>query len=552
MRTAFIAGLCAAALSAAAQAQSPLSVEPGAVQRRSQETLDFYRLERQLQQPEERGPVIDKPAGPGEQKPAEPEQQVEVSRIETDPSEVLTQEEIRAITSAVEGKRVAIAELFDVVNRLNNLYASKGCVTCRAFLPPQDVKEGVVKIRLVEGRLGSVVIEDNQHTRAEFIRDRIHLQGGELFSLKQLEDDLVRLNGTNELKARAQLKPGEAFGTVDTVIRVSEPPLWQAILFADNAGRDTIGEYRVGLIVINSSLTGNSDPLTVTLYGAEGTDAVSASYSVPVSTYGTRLTAFYDWSQIQVENGPFAPLDISGHAWTAGASLSHPFIVTPESRLSGFVGYNAKRSTTQFGPATITDIDVRSVPYGIEFQRVDDSGVLFTRQFLTTGFDEWGGDRSFFKYNGDLTRSWLFNRGYVALLRGGWQWADVDLLPPSEQFQVGGTATVRGYTEGLLIGDTGWFLSAEYQVPIDPPAGAGPGPGSYQVRGFAFVDAGAAYPFRPGGGTNGQDYLYSVGVGALINLPLRLVARVALGVPLTHPAGDDQSAKIHFYVQTSF
>lgn len=551
MKAVLFAGLGVAALSGAAQAQSPLSVDPGAVQRRGQETLDFYRLERQLRQPEERGPVIDRPAVPGAPAPEDARRELQVNRIETDPSELLTAEEIRAVTAAVEGRRVTIEQLFEVVNRLNDLYASKGCVTCRAFLPPQDVEGGVVKIRLVEGKLGKVIVEGNRHTRSDFVGDRIHLKPGELFSVQQLEDDLVRFNGTTDLRLRARLQPGEAFGTVDAVVQVAEPPLWQGIVFADNAGRDTVGEYRLGLIVVNSSLTGNADPLTLTVYGAEGTEAFSASYGVPVGTRGTRLTAFYDRNAIDVVNGPFVPLDISGSSWTAGANLSHPFIVTPQARLSGFVGFTAKRSTTQFGPATLNDIDVRSTPYGVEYQDVDATGVLFTRHTFTNGFDRLGGDRSFFKYNGDFNRSWVRPRGELAILRGSWQWSDSDLLPPSEQFQVGGTATVRGYSEGLLIGDNGWFLSAEYQLPIDPPGGA-PGPGGYQFRGFAFVDAGAAYPFRPGGGTRGEDYLYSAGIGALINLPLRITARLAIGVPLTKPANDDQTAKVHFYVQTSF
>lgn len=551
MRAVLIPGVAVAVLAGAAQAQSPLSVDPGAVQRRGQETLDFYRLERQLQQPGERGPVIDRPAAPGALAPEDARRELQVNRIETDPSELLSAEEIRAVTGAVEGRRVTIEQLFEVVNRLNDLYASRGCVTCRAFLPPQDVEGGVVKIRLVEGKLGRVIVEDNQHTRSDFVGDRIHQKPGELFSLQQLEDDLVRLNGTTDLRLRARLQPGEAFGTVDTVVQVAEPPLWQGVVFADNAGRDTVGEYRLGLIVINSSLTGNADPLTLTVYGAEGTEAFSASYGVPVGTWGTRLTAFYDWNSIDVVKGPFEPLDISGHAWTAGANLSHPLRVTPEARLSGFVGFNAKRSTTQFGPATLTEVQVRSVPWGVEYQNVDATGVLFTRHTLTNGFDRWGGDRSYFKYNGDLNRSWLRPRGELAILRGSWQWSDSDLLPASEQFQVGGTATVRGYSEGLLIGDNGWFLSAEYQLPIDPPGGA-PGPGGYQFRGFAFVDAGAAYPFRPDNGTRGEDYLYSVGIGAQVSLPLRLTARLAIGIPLTHPANDDQTAKVHFYVQTSF
>jgi hemolysin activation/secretion protein len=113
-------------------------------------------------------------------------------------------------------------------------------------------------------------------------------------------------------------------------------------------------------------------------------------------------------------------------------------------------------------------------------------------------------------------------------------------------------AKVRGYTENLLIGDSGWFASAECQVPLDPrPGSPAAGPSGFQARGCALLDGRAAYPYRTNGGTNGDDYLYSVGVGAQANLPIGLLARLVVGVPLTHPAGDDQAVKLLFYVQAT-
>lgn len=529
-------------------AQDLRSVDPGAVQQRQEDLQELRRLERDLGRdaaPAE--PVIEAPEGPGEQRPADGARTLVVQEIRVGDSEVLSPEEIRGIVGPLEGRRVTIAELFGAVNALNELYGERGCVTCRAFLPPQDVAGGVVRLQLVEGRLGALRVEGAEHTRPGFVERRIRLPEGELFDLGQLERELLRLNATTDLATRARLEPGEAFGMVDAVVQVREPPRWEGAIFADNAGRDTIGEYRLGATAINASLTGRADPLTLSVYGAEGTRALSGSYSTPLGTRGTRATLFADYSEIEIVDGPFEVLDITGEAWSAALELSHPLRITPELRVQGFASYGAKSSETDFGTATITDIDVRTAGLGIDARHARPGRVLATRHFVSVGLDDGGGDHSFFKYNGAVTGTLLFADGGAALLRALWQWSDLRNLPPAEQFQLGGTATVRGYEEGLLIGDRGWLASAEYQF----PAVAGADVAGAPVRGLLFADAGAAFPDRPGG-ADADDYLYSVGLGVLASLPGGVSLRALAGFPLTAPEGESQSPRLHLYVQRGF
>ena len=59
------------------------------------------------------------------------------------------------LTDSVIGKNVTFKELQDLIENFNYLYATKGYVTARAFLPPQTIENGVVKINLVEGTVGN-------------------------------------------------------------------------------------------------------------------------------------------------------------------------------------------------------------------------------------------------------------------------------------------------------------------------------------------------------------------------------------------------------------
>ena len=65
---------------------------------------------------------------------------VYVNSIEVSPSEILTKEEINNIIQPLVGKNVFINDLQKAIDDINNLYAQKGFVTARAFLPELDGK----------------------------------------------------------------------------------------------------------------------------------------------------------------------------------------------------------------------------------------------------------------------------------------------------------------------------------------------------------------------------------------------------------------------------
>jgi len=75
---------------------------------------------------------------------------VYVNSIEVSPSEILSREEINNVIGQYVGRNVFISDIQAAINGLNNLYAEKGFVTARAYLPEQTVSNGNIKIELIE------------------------------------------------------------------------------------------------------------------------------------------------------------------------------------------------------------------------------------------------------------------------------------------------------------------------------------------------------------------------------------------------------------------
>jgi hemolysin activation/secretion protein len=524
---------------------------PGTVQQEQGRTLQYYELQKRLREaPPAEGELIED--GTAKPPPAEvPREEVRlfVRRIETPPSQVLPRAELTAITATVEDREVGLAELFEVLDRINALYRAKGCVTCRAFLPPQKVQDGTVEIRLVEGKLGAVTVEGATYIREDFILERIRSAPGEVLRVRDLERDLAFINNTNDFKTAARLKPGASYGTVDAVIVAQEPQRLNLTVFGDNAGRDDIGRNRVGLVMNARSLFGRSDPLTVTATGADGTMAGTVGYSIPVTTRGTRIGAQYDYSAIDIRSGPFAPLDITGTASNAGLSLSQPLFVDTNTRLNLVLGYNTRDTITKLAGTPVTRADTRNVTLGFDVQRFDRGGVWYARPYVTIGMERFGGDLGFVKLNADGVWSRSYDSGLSTVVRGSFQLSDTSRLPAFEQFFVGGMATVRGYREGVLIGDRGYFVSAEAQFPLWPVPASGTG--ADKLRAVVFFDQGAAFPERGNGeGWNWSDFLVSTGGGITLNLSRYLSGRAILGLPLAERGPNPPDWVFHVYVQS--
>jgi hemolysin activation/secretion protein len=141
--------------------------------------------------------------------------------------------------------------------------------------------------------------------------------------------------------------------------------------------------------------------------------------------------------------------------------------------------------------------------------------------------------------------------GTYAIFRSAAQLTPQMLLP-AQQYQLGGTYTVRGYKEGQFVGDAGYLFSAEWRTPfvLFPKTWTIPKT-DYKLRDniqlVSFADFGGSFTNSPAPGIHSRDYALGTGVGIRANLTRHIAGRVDLGVPLK---GDSRSPRVHFGLET--
>ena len=207
-----------------------------------------------------------------------------LSSVRFTKSELLTPEELKAIVLPYLGKETRLSDLNRMVAEINAAYQAKGIFTATALLPKQDVTGGAVIIRLVEGKLGEMLIEGNSYVPAPYVRDWVTLpEDKTLLDMNALEGDILEFNRVNDARLQAELRAGKDFGLTDIVMVVDEPLQNDVQLFVDNYGYESSGENEVGAIYRRQGVFTGSDRGLLYALASDGNQAFTSIYSAPVN-----------------------------------------------------------------------------------------------------------------------------------------------------------------------------------------------------------------------------------------------------------------------------
>ena len=274
---------------------------------------------------------------------------VYIGTVTIDNSEILSPDEINAIISKLEGRNVTIAEIQQVVNEINRLYATKGFVTARAYLPEQTITGGNIRIGLIESKVGNVTVEGNKWTRTKYITDRVAQEQDSVFDIVELEKDVVSFNRYNEgVSLKANLKAGTAPGTTDIELKAEEKFPFHLVGVMDNAGRYSTGRIRGGAMIYADSLFKNRDKLSIGTYLSGGATSPFFDYNFPVNKKDGRVGFLFTSTFAKVKYGAYTPLDIRSHGYQYSLYYSQPLIRKPDFELKSYAALNYKRARVSY------------------------------------------------------------------------------------------------------------------------------------------------------------------------------------------------------------
>jgi hemolysin activation/secretion protein len=409
--------------------------------------------------------------------------------------------EIAGLTGPYENRAVSSAELQSLRVALTRLYVDKGYVSSGVLLPDQEVKEGVVVYRAVEGSLTRVELVGDAATSPRYVASRINrfvhrpLRVDDLqYALRYLEQD------PNIARLDAALAPGDAAGEAVLRVGVDDEPRFSLGLGADNHRSSSTGAERGTVFFSTRNLTGFGEEFRATVGSSEGTTEGSAILAVPLTARNVSLQFYYSNSDADIVEDAFEELDIQSESESRGVRLEAPLVENLDTRFSAVLGFESNTSVTtllgerfSFSPGAQDGESETAVAIGgLEVTHRGESAVGALRLTYRQGidaldatifepqtelerlFNPTGADGEFTAYQAQATYIQRLNG--VPFLRGLNERAQFvfrtaaqisqDPLLSLEKFAVGGVNTVRGVPENLLVRDNGVAATIELHVPI--------------------------------------------------------------------------------------
>ena len=474
-----------------------------------------------------------------------------LKRLIFDKSDLLSDDFLENIASRYQGKQVGLSDIKDIIAEVDEEYKKKGFYAAKAYVPNQDIKDKILKVNLIEGKVNKINVKDNKSTNEKFVRSNIGVKSGDYLNIKEVQDNILMFNAANDIKTRIAMAPGDAFATTDLDVIVEEPERVSVSAFVDNAGQKSTGLYRAGAIASIRSLTGYRDNLNLGGVVSEGSNAFFGSFDIPEPILGSRIGVGMDYSDTEIVGGDLRALDVTGNFYNYYFYIKRPVYVTDSFVNNVNFTTNFKNGASYIGDFRTQKVYTDSWSLSWDSLKLFAGGYFYNQLSVTNGVKLIDGDTEFwrFNYNGEFHYNIWDNIAYNVKAKA--QYSAQSFLPSSEQFQIGGVNSVRGYTEGMLVGDKGFAIMNEFQYDVKPLLKDSEWLSSAKV--YAFFDFGHVYAKDSNNLKNENDALiYSTGVGARLGLLDRVDANVTLAFPLKEHNyyETDRDVELLFFVQT--
>lgn len=181
---------------------------------------------------------------------------------------VINPDEIRSRLSAFIGKPVSRRLITEIQTAISDVYRAANRPFVSVTIPPQEITGGVLQIRVVEARLGSISVRGANPGIDEYILSRVHVVSGEPIDARLLDTDLDWLNRNPFRRVEAVFGPGKELGQTEMVLQATHAKPWQVFAGYANSGTQLTGRDRyftgataafVNDIYTSFQLTGSRD-----------------------------------------------------------------------------------------------------------------------------------------------------------------------------------------------------------------------------------------------------------------------------------------------------
>lgn len=486
-------------------------------------------------------------------------ERIEVRSFRITGNTAFTPDQLLPLLDGARGSSLTLAELDALALRITRHYRDAGYLLARAYLPPQDVRDGLVTIDVLEGRLGQVETRNLAGLSGSALAPLSQLADGQLVSRGPLEGSLLALSDLPGVEVKSTLRPGAAVGTSDLLVEVAPGRAFTGSADLDSYGNRYTGQYRLGATLSWNNPASLGDQASLRAQGNDqGFAYLRLGYQLPLGARATRVGVAASHMRYELGGG-FAPLAASGEATVFSLHARHPLVRTRDTSWFLQAQYDDKALQDRIASTAMrSSKTLRNWTFGVSGDLSDDWGgggasrlaLSATLGQLTLDAASALADQGTARTQGHFSR-WLLSLERQQLLGARFSLAGSysaqragQNLDSSEKFALGGALGVRAYPQGEAAGDHGQLISVELRHQVNA---------QWQLQGF-YDDGRVAVNHSPWAAGANRRHLagYGLGVGyAAAGVSLRLAAAWKAGSAA--PTSDtDRSPRLWFQAAVAF
>ena len=436
-----------------------------------------------VQLPPEQSPGIQLPQAPtSEIKRTGPA--IYVKSFEVSGNDAIATEEILPLLADLTNQRIPFGALKAASGRVTLMYRTHGYPLAYAYVPPQDISQGIIRIKVLEGRYGEIKVNNTSTLREHAMAPVKNFRSGEIVQANALERNLLLLRDIPGVDVKATLAPGASVGTTDLILDVMPTSRIDGSIGIDNLGNRFTGQNRLsGSINLNNPL-GLGDRLSLRGIASDEKQSYErVDYRIPVGRFGTQVGAAYSNMDYQLAKD-FDNLEAHGSAQIMSLYVQQPLIRSRKLLVNTQAQFDHKRLSDQidlFDTKSSKVIDTLTLSTSASNSDnwlgggLNSAGLSWSYGKLDIGgannraYDEATAQSqgSFQKINASLARLQLLSERISLLAQIQGQWSDGNLAS-AEKLNLGGFYGVSAYPEGEADGDLGFLAKAELRYALTP------------------------------------------------------------------------------------
>ncbi len=387
---------------------------------------------------------------------------------------------LHALIADGQGKNLTLLQINELANRITDYYHDHDYPLARAIIPVQTIRDGVVNIQVIEARYNKIELNNTSPVIDSLLQATLSpLQNGHSISQIEMDHALLLLSDVPGVVVLATLKPGDAVGSSDLLVKTTPGPTRSGNLVLDGYGNRYTGRDRLGGSVTFINPLHHGDTLTVNgLTSGGGMNYGRAAYESLLNGKGTRLGASYS-ALHYILGEPLEALNAHGTAQVESLWAKHTLMRTRDANMYGQVQYDGLKLSDHIDASAIrTDRHLDNWTASLTGDSRDTllaGAVTAWNLSWTVGsvtFDDPAAqladaatartDGRFSKWNASLARLQGLSEKNTLYIAFSGQWASTN-LDSSQKTTAGGPYTVRAYDMGAVSGDSGYLLTLEFR-----------------------------------------------------------------------------------------